>query len=157
MSGPLAGIKVIEVGQALAGPVAGAILADMGADVIKIEKPDGGDDARGWGPPFIDESSIMFHVTNRNKRSVTLDMKNAADVEKLKSLVRDADILIQNLRSGVVSELGVGPDDISRKPQKGSIWLAELAPGRPLLPVLMSVEARHVGHVNVYLTALGGG
>ena len=109
MSGPLAGIKVIEIGQALAGPVAGAILADMGADVIKIEKPDGGDDARGWGPPFIEESSIMFHVTNRNKRSVTLDMKNAADVEKLKTLVRDADILIQNLRSGVVSELGVGP------------------------------------------------
>ena len=109
MSGPLAGIKVIEIGQALAGPVAGAILADMGADVIKIEKPDGGDDARGWGPPFIDDSSIMFHVTNRNKRSVTLDMKKATDVEKLKTLVRDADILIQNLRSGVVSELGVGP------------------------------------------------
>ncbi len=109
MSGPLAGIKVIEIGQALAGPVAGAILADMGADVIKIEKPDGGDDARGWGPPFIEDSSIMFHVTNRNKRSVTLDMKNAADVEKLKTLVRDADILIQNLRSGVVNDLGVGP------------------------------------------------
>jgi crotonobetainyl-CoA:carnitine CoA-transferase CaiB-like acyl-CoA transferase len=109
MTGPLAGIKVIEIGQALAGPVAGAILADMGADVIKIEKPDGGDDARGWGPPFIEESSIMFHVTNRNKRSVTLDMKNAADVEKLKTLVRDADILIQNLRSGVVNDFGVGP------------------------------------------------
>ena len=109
MSGPLAGIKVIEIGQALAGPVAGAILADMGADVIKIEKPDGGDDARGWGPPFIEDSSIMFHVTNRNKRSVTLDMKNVADVEKLKTLVRDADILIQNLRSGVVNDLGVGP------------------------------------------------
>ena len=109
MSGPLAGIKVIEIGQALAGPVAGAILADMGADVIKIEKPDGGDDARGWGPPFIEDSSIMFHVTNRNKRSVTLDMKNVADVEKLKTLARDADILIQNLRSGVVNDLGVGP------------------------------------------------
>lgn len=109
MSGPLSGIKVIEIGQALAGPVAGAIMADMGADVIKVEKPDGGDDARGWGPPFIEDSSIMFHVTNRNKRSVTLDMKNATDVEKLKSLVRDADILIQNLRSGVVNDLGVGP------------------------------------------------
>lgn len=110
MQGPLAGIKVIEIGQALAGPLAGAIMADMGADVIKIEKPDGGDDARSWGPPFIEEASIMFHVTNRNKRSVTLDMKSAADIEKLKALVRDADILIQNLRSGVVNDLGIGPE-----------------------------------------------
>jgi len=112
MNGPLAGIKVIEIGQALAGPHAGAIMADMGADVIKIEKPDGGDDARGWGPPFIEDSSIMFHVTNRNKRSVTLDMKNASDIEKLKTLVRDADILIQNLRSGVVDDLGIGPEQM---------------------------------------------
>jgi formyl-CoA transferase len=112
MQGPLTGIEVIEIGQALAGPLAGAIMADMGADVIKIEKPDGGDDARGWGPPFIEDASIMFHITNRNKRSVTLDMKDAADIEKLKTLVRDADILIQNLRSGVVNDLGIGPDDM---------------------------------------------
>ncbi len=112
MNGPLAGIKVIEIGQALAGPMAGAILADMGADVIKIEKPDGGDDARGWGPPFVKDASILFHLANRNKRSVTLDMKDKGDIEKLKMLVRDADILIQNLRSGVVSDLGVGPDDM---------------------------------------------
>lgn len=112
MQGPLAGIKVIEIGQALAGPLAGAIMADMGADVIKIEKPDGGDDARGWGPPFIEDASVMFHITNRNKRSVTLDMKDAADIEKLKNLVRDADILIQNLRSGVVDDLGIGPADM---------------------------------------------
>ena len=101
MAGPLAGIKVIEVGQALAGPLAGAILADLGADVIKVEKPDGGDDARMWGPPFVDDSSMMFHSTNRNKRSVTVDIKNAAEVDKLKRLARDADILIQNLRPGI--------------------------------------------------------
>ena len=109
MAGPLAGIKVIEVGQALAGPLAGAILADLGADVIKVEKPDGGDDARMWGPPFVDDSSMMFHSTNRNKRSVTVDIKNAAEVDKLKRLARDADILIQNLRPGVVEEMGIGP------------------------------------------------
>ncbi len=109
MAGPLTGIKVIEVGQALAGPLAGAILADMGADVIKVEKPDGGDDARMWGPPFVDESSMMFHSTNRNKRSVTVDIKSAADIEKLKLLTRDADILIQNLRPGIVEEMGIGP------------------------------------------------
>jgi crotonobetainyl-CoA:carnitine CoA-transferase CaiB-like acyl-CoA transferase len=110
MSGPLAGIKVIEIGQAVAGPMAGMILGDMGAEVIKIEKPDGGDDARAWGPPFIDGDSMLFHSMNRNKKSVTLDIKNPDDVARLKRLVADADILIQNLRSGVVGDLGIGPD-----------------------------------------------
>ena len=74
---PLDGIRVIEVGQALAGPLAGVLLADMGADVIKIEKPDGGDDARIWGPPFgpDGETSLYFYSQNRNKRSVVLDLK----------------------------------------------------------------------------------
>src|SRR5260221_9053367 len=110
MTLPLAGIKVIEVGQALAGPLAGVILADMGADVIKVEKPDGGDDARLWGPPFVDGDSVSFHTNNRGKRSVTLDIKDAADVAKLKLLARDADIVIQNLRPGIVDDLGIGPD-----------------------------------------------
>ena len=110
MNGPLAGIRVIEIGQAVAGPMAGMILGDMGAEVIKIEKPDGGDDARGWGPPFIDGDSMLFHSMNRNKKSVTLDIKNPDDVAKLKTLVAEADILIQNLRSGIVAELGIGPD-----------------------------------------------
>ena len=109
MAGPLDGIKVVEIGQALAGPLAGVILADMGADVIKVEKPDGGDDARLWGPPFVDGDSVSFHTNNRGKRSVTLDIKNADDVAKLKRLVRDADILIQNLRPGIVDDYGVGP------------------------------------------------
>ena len=86
MTGPLAGIRVIEIGQAVAGPMAGMILGDMGAEVIKIEKPDGGDDARGWGPPFIDGDSMLFHSMNRNKKSVTLDIKNPDDVAKLKTL-----------------------------------------------------------------------
>jgi crotonobetainyl-CoA:carnitine CoA-transferase CaiB-like acyl-CoA transferase len=110
MPGPLHGIKVVELGQALAGPLAGVILADMGAEVIKIEKPDGGDDARLWGPPFLDGDSLSFHSNNRGKKSVTLDIKAAADVEKLKTLVRDADVLIQNLRPGIVDDLGIGPD-----------------------------------------------
>src|SRR6267143_4482027 len=105
---PLEGVRVIEVGQALAGPLAGVLLADMGADVIKIEKPDGGDDARIWGPPFgpDGETSLYFYSQNRNKRSVTLDLKAAADVEKLNRLCETADILIQNLRPGVVDEIG---------------------------------------------------
>lgn len=110
MTAPLAGIKVIEIGQAYAGPLAGAILADMGADVIKIEKPDGGDDARLWGPPFIDGSSLMFHANNRGKKSVTIDIKSADDIARLKTLVKDADILIQNLRPGIVDQFGIGPE-----------------------------------------------
>lgn len=108
---PLEGIRVLEVGQALAGPLAGAILADMGADVVKVEKPDGGDDGRSWGPPFVEDgASLFFHAFNRNKRSVTLDVKNAADVDRLKKLAGESDILIQNLRPGIVEELGIGPD-----------------------------------------------
>lgn len=112
MAGPLTGIKVIEVGQALAGPLAGVIMADMGADVIKVEKPDGGDDARLWGPPFVDGDSVMFHTTNRNKRSVAIDIQSADGVAKLKMLVKDADILIQNLRPGLVEKFGIGPADL---------------------------------------------
>jgi crotonobetainyl-CoA:carnitine CoA-transferase CaiB-like acyl-CoA transferase len=108
---PLEGVRVIEVGQALAGPLAGAIMADMGADVIKVEKPDGGDDARGWGPPFAEDgvTSLYFHGQNRNKRGITLDLKKAGDVEALHRLCESADILIQNLRPGVVEEIGIGP------------------------------------------------
>ena len=110
MPGPLDGVRVVEIGQALAGPLAGVILSDMGADVIKVEKPDGGDDARLWGPPFVDGDSVSFHTNNRGKRSVTLDIKNPVDVEKLKALTAHADILIQNLRPGIVDEFGIGPD-----------------------------------------------
>jgi len=107
---PLDGVKVIEVGQALAAPLAGVILADLGATVIKIEKPDGGDDARIWGPPWAqDGASLYFHGQNRSKRSVTLDLKRAEDVAALHTLCAGADILIQNLRPGVVDELGIGP------------------------------------------------
>ena len=112
MASPLAGLKVVEVGQAVAAPLAGVILADLGADVIKVEKPDGGDDARLWGPPFINETAVSFHAYNRGKRGVTLDLKTAADVAQLKALVKDADILIQNLRPGVVEQLGIGPQDM---------------------------------------------
>ncbi len=106
---PLEGIRVIEIGQALAGPLAGAILADMGADVIKVEKPNGGDDARAWGPPFGPDgtTSLYFHAQNRNKRSLVLDLKSAADQETLHALCETADILIQNLRPGVVEGIGI--------------------------------------------------
>ncbi len=129
MAQPLAGLKVIEVGQALAAPLAGVILADMGADVVKVEKPDGGDDARAWGPPwgppFAGDASLYFHSQNRSKRSVTLDLKQPDDVAALERLAAEADILIQNLRPGVVETLGLGPEAmLGRHPRLiyCSIW-----------------------------------
>ncbi len=124
---PLTGLIVIEVGQALAGPLAGAVLADMGADVIKVEKPDGGDDARLWGPPYGPDgvTSLYFHSQNRSKRSITLDLKQPADVAELHRLCETADILIQNLRPGVVDECGIGPHTmLERHPRLiyCSIW-----------------------------------
>ncbi len=114
---PLEGVRVIEIGQALAGPLAGVLMADMGADVIKVEKPDGGDDARLWGPPWGPDgtTSLYFHSQNRNKRSVTLDLKNPADIEALHRLCETADILIQNLRPGVVEEIGIGGEAMLKR------------------------------------------
>lgn len=154
---PLEGVRVIEVGQALAGPLAGAIMADMGADVIKVEKPDGGDDARGWGPPFGPDgvTSLYFHGQNRNKRGITLDLKKAGDVEALHRLCETADILVQNLRPGVVEEIGIGPATmLARHPRLiyCSIWAfgdrgpMKMKPGfDPLLQAyggMMSVTGR---------------
>jgi formyl-CoA transferase len=107
---PLAGIRVLEVGQALAGPFAALILGELGAEGVKVEKPEGGDDARHWGPPFVEGDAVSFRALNRGKRSVTLDLKRAEEVARLKSLVRESDILIQNLRAGVAEALGIGPE-----------------------------------------------
>ncbi len=106
---PLSGVKVVEVGLNLAGPLAGEILAGLGADVIKVERPAGGDDARGWGPPFIDGASASFHSMNRNKRSITVDFKDPAAMARLHRLIAERDIFIQNMRPGVADELGLGP------------------------------------------------
>ena len=143
MPGPLSGVRVVEIGQALAGPLAGAILADMGAEVIKVEKPDGGDDARLWGPPFHGADAVGFHANNRGKKSITLDIKKAEDVAALKRLAREADVVIQNLRPGIVDEFGIGPDALRAENPRliyCSIWAfghagpLRLAPGfDPLL------------------------
>lgn len=107
---PLSGVKVVEVGQNLAGPLAGEILADLGADVIKVERPEGGDDARGWGPPFVHGTSVAFQSMNRNKRSVTVDFKDPSAVARLHRLITGVDVFIQNLRPGVAEEVGLGPN-----------------------------------------------
>jgi len=105
---PLSGIKVIEVGQNLAGPYAGEILASLGAEVVKIERPGAGDDARGWGPPFWHGVATTFQAVNHGKKSVALDLKQARHVGLLKQLVQEADVFVQNMRPGVLDNLGLG-------------------------------------------------
>jgi crotonobetainyl-CoA:carnitine CoA-transferase CaiB-like acyl-CoA transferase len=104
---PLAGIKVVEIGQNLAGPYAGEVLATLGADVVKVERPEG-DDARSWGPPFWQGAAAIFQTVNRNKRSITLDLRDAACSAWLKDYLADVDVLLHNLRPGAMEELGLG-------------------------------------------------
>jgi len=104
---PLHGVRVIEVCNVAAGPYCGMLLADMGADVIKVENPDGGDTLRSW-PPISDGYSENFASLNRNKRSVTLNLKEPADLQLLQVLASEADVLLENNRPGVMDRLGVG-------------------------------------------------
>jgi formyl-CoA transferase len=101
---------VIEIGQVLAGPYAGAILADLGATVIKIEKPDGGDDGRRMGVPYLDDDSLTFHEFNRGKQSVILDLKTPEGISALHELAERADVLVHNLRPDVPVALGIDPE-----------------------------------------------
>jgi formyl-CoA transferase len=90
--------------------VAAQILADLGAAVIKVEKPGGGDDARAWGPPFVDGTSLTFHSVNRGKRSVVLDLGDPQGMAALRRLVDEADVFVHNLRPGAAEALGLGAD-----------------------------------------------
>ena len=110
----LDGIRVVEIGQALAGPMAGEVLAHLGADVVKVERPEG-DDARRWGPPFWKDTSPGFLAVNANKRSITVDLKDREAVAWLTTLVGDADVLVQNLRPGAIEELGLGAAALTKR------------------------------------------
>lgn len=106
---PLQGIKALEIGQNLAGPYASEILAMLGAEVVKIERPEG-DDARGWGPPFHAGIACSFHAVNRNKRSVALDLKDKAAQAWLREFVATQDIFVQNMRPGSLDGFGLGAE-----------------------------------------------
>ncbi len=108
---PLAGLKVLELARVLAGPWAGQILADLGADVVKVESPDG-DGTRKWGPPWIerdngDREAAYYHAANRGKRSVVADFKDADDLARVKDLAGDADVLIENFKTGTLEKFGL--------------------------------------------------
>ena len=117
-SAPLAGLVVIELGHSVAAPFAGQILADLGAEVIKVEKAEG-DDARHWGPPFWEGASSTFQPLNRSKQSVVCELRDPAQLAALKLLIHDrADIVLQNLRPGQVEKLGLdGASLVADKPE----------------------------------------
>ncbi|TDE11812.1 CaiB/BaiF CoA transferase family protein [Jiangella asiatica] len=108
MNGPLSGLRVVDVTQSAAGPFCTMILADLGADVIKVEKPVGGDDARSWSPPAWGDYGCTFLALNRNKRSIALDLRSPAGKEIFTELIGTADVLAHNLRSGALDALGFG-------------------------------------------------
>ncbi len=111
----LKGIRVVEIGQVLSAPYAGMIFSDLGAEVIKVEKPVTGDDSRAMGPAFRDNASMTFHDVNRGKRSVVIDLKSPEGVKQLFSILADADVLIHNLRPGESKKLGLDQDALNRK------------------------------------------
>lgn len=114
---PLAGLKVVELARILAGPWAGQTLADLGAEVIKVEAPEG-DDTRRWGPPFIerdgDRSAAYFHACNRGKKSVTADFRTAEGQDFVRGLVKDADILIENFKVGGLAKYGLDYENLRK-------------------------------------------
>lgn len=111
---PLAGITVVEIGHSVAAPYAGLILSELGADVIKVENPNGGDYARGWGPPFWNGTASAFHGLNRGKSGITVNFGDPEEAGRLRRLIIDrADAVIQNLRAGVMQGYGLGAAELT--------------------------------------------
>src|SRR3546814_276950 len=128
---PLHGIRVADFSRVIAGPLCAMTLADLGADVVKIENPEGGDDTRGYRPPDYKGLSPAFVCYNRKKRSIALDLNKAEDLAKAKALTERADLVIENFRTGLMEKYGLG--------------YADLAPSNPRLVYLSRSEERRVG------------
>jgi len=112
---PLAGLVAVELGTSVAAPTATMILAELGAEVFKVENPKGGDDARSWGPPFFNGDGMNFVALNRNKHSVAVDLKDKEQCAALRKFILDrADIVVQNLRAGVVEKFGLDSESLTR-------------------------------------------
>jgi formyl-CoA transferase/CoA:oxalate CoA-transferase len=113
--GPLAGLRVIDMTRAMAGPYCTLLLGDLGAEVIKIEEPEKGDETRAWGPPFVGGEATYFLSANRNKRSVAIDLKRPGGARLVSRLIARADILVENFRPGTLARLGLDPRRLLRR------------------------------------------
>ena len=114
MSGPIAGVRVLELAQIMAGPACGLMLADLGAEVIKIEKTAGGDDTRKFLPPDINGESAAFMMMNRNKKGLALNLKEQEGINIFKKMVEQSDVVIENFRKGTLEKLGIGYEDLKK-------------------------------------------
>src|SRR3712207_3309609 len=115
---PLEGTRVLDLTSSLAGPTCTQVLAALGADVVKVERPGAGDEARHWGPAFFPGGSVMFFAANAGKRSLALDLRDDGGREAVLRLAERSDVLIQSLRPGAAERLGLGPEDVrSRNPR----------------------------------------
>lgn len=112
MTGALTGIKVIDLSRVLAGPYCSMILGDLGAEVIKVENPEHGDETRKWGPPFRNGVSAYYLCANRNKKSITINLKSRTGIEQVKKLIRDADVIINNFKTGTMEKFGLSYEEI---------------------------------------------
>lgn len=110
---PLSGVRVLDFSRVLAGPYCTMVLADLGADVIKVERPGAGDETRGWGPPFAGDVATYYLAVNRGKRSLTLDLSDPLSRPVVEQLVRTSDVVIENFRAGVAERLGIGYQALS--------------------------------------------
>src|SRR5512135_3239473 len=109
---PLAGIRILDLTRMVAGAYCSMILADLGAEVIKIEQPGVGDDTRQWGPPYVNGESAYFLSVNRNKQSLTLDLRNGKAQEIFRELVQRADVVLENFRPGTMEKFRLGYQDL---------------------------------------------
>ncbi len=127
-AGPLAGVRILDLSRVLAGPYATMMLADLGAEVVKVESP-AGDDTRTWGPPFKAGESAYFLAVNRGKRSVALDLKTEAGKDRLRRLLERSDVLVENFRPGAMARLGFAPEEtMARHPRL--VWCSVSAYGQ---------------------------
>ena len=114
MAASLKGIRILELAQIMAGPTCGLLLADLGAEVIKIEKTPSGDDTRNFLPPDIKGESAAFMMMNRNKKGIVLNLKDKDGIEIFKRMIKNSDVVLENFRKGTLDKLGVGYDVISK-------------------------------------------
>ena len=111
---PLESIKVLDFSRLIAGPYCTMLLGDMGADVIKVEQPGKGDDSRAFGPPFINGESVYFFSFNRNKKSITVNLKTEKGKEIIKELIKKADVLVENFRPGYMKKIGLSYEEVEK-------------------------------------------
>src|SRR5438874_10341468 len=130
MPGPLDGLRVLDLSRVLAGPLCTQVLGDLGADVVKVERPEGGDDTRSWGPPFVHGDAAYFLSLNRNKRSVALDLSTTEGAGAVAKLAERSDVLLENFRPGLMDSFGIGREALTDR-NPSLVWCSFTAYSDP--------------------------